>query len=434
MLAWYNVIQMPLEQTWGSDGWAIWPQRQGSSSLVLSRPFSTPPSPVGCPESREPCNASTQPPLFLHPHHLWHGKSMSPEEIDLPLTKPTLALLQWFSDPARRRNVPEGEPSSQPSSAWSRRSRAPGLAVRSVAAVFPEGQAGRQWSSLLSPCGGRASAALAGLHHHVRQLLHFGGPPDIVQDGQGLQVLGYAARGGWGFRVQGVVQAQHLGREASLRGWENWASSRGPRDSTRSWGCSRVCVLSRSVVSDSETPKDSSLPRLLCPWSSPGNSTGVGWHSLLQGDLPDPGIKSGSPALPENSLPSEPPKWATDVISEDLAEPSLGEWQVAAHRERNIWHWSEHYWFKHDPHNQGTWNWSWNSLGWEETCLCWFLLAVTGHFGEELWGNMLHKLRPSLGFPWRERQASFRHRLPSLSSLPFVSCWLLLCVLHYLLK
>ena len=62
--------------------------------------------------------------------------------------------------------------------------------------MFPEGQAGRQWSSLVSPCGVRASAALAGLHHHVRQLLHFGGPPDIVQDGQGLQVLGYAARGG----------------------------------------------------------------------------------------------------------------------------------------------------------------------------------------------------------------------------------------------
>ena len=27
----------------------------------------------------------------------------------------------------------------------------------------------------------------------------------------------------------------------------------------------------------------------------------------------------------------ELPKWTTDGISEDLAEPSLGEWQVAAH-------------------------------------------------------------------------------------------------------
>ena len=28
---------------------------------------------------------------------------------------------------------------------------------------------------------------------------------------------------------------------------------------------------------------------------------------LSPGDLPDPGIKPGSPALQENSLPSEPP-------------------------------------------------------------------------------------------------------------------------------
>lgn len=41
---------------------------------------------------------------------------------------------------------------------------------------------------------GRISATLTGLDHHVRQLFHLGGPPDIVQDGQGLQVLGHTAR------------------------------------------------------------------------------------------------------------------------------------------------------------------------------------------------------------------------------------------------
>ena len=30
--------------------------------------------------------------------------------------------------------------------------------------------------------------------------------------------------------------------------------------------------------------------------------------SLLQGDLPDPGIKPGSPALQADSLPSKPPE------------------------------------------------------------------------------------------------------------------------------
>ena len=49
-----------------------------------------------------------------------------------------------------------------------------------------------------------------------------------------------------------------------------------------------------------------SLPfRLLCPWDSPGKNTGVGCHFLLQGDLPNPGIEPGSPALQADSLPTE---------------------------------------------------------------------------------------------------------------------------------
>ena len=30
--------------------------------------------------------------------------------------------------------------------------------------------------------------------------------------------------------------------------------------------------------------------RLICPWDSPGENTGVGCHALLQGGLPNPGI------------------------------------------------------------------------------------------------------------------------------------------------
>ena len=48
-------------------------------------------------------------------------------------------------------------------------------------------------------------------------------------------------------------------------------------------------------------------PKLLCPWNSPGKNTGVGSHSLSPGDLSDSGIKLGSLALQEDSLPSEPP-------------------------------------------------------------------------------------------------------------------------------
>ena len=49
---------------------------------------------------------------------------------------------------------------------------------------------------------------------------------------------------------------------------------------------------SRSVVSDSLRPHG-----LYCPWNSPGRNTGVGSLSLLQGNLPNPGIELGSPAL-----------------------------------------------------------------------------------------------------------------------------------------
>ena len=46
--------------------------------------------------------------------------------------------------------------------------------------------------------------------------------------------------------------------------------------------------------------------RLLCPWNSPGKNTGMGCHSLLQGDLPNPVLEPVSPALQADSLPSEP--------------------------------------------------------------------------------------------------------------------------------
>ena len=47
--------------------------------------------------------------------------------------------------------------------------------------------------------------------------------------------------------------------------------------------------------------------RLLCPWNSPGKSTGVGLPCPPPGDLPDPGIEPGSPALQADSLLSAPP-------------------------------------------------------------------------------------------------------------------------------
>ena len=47
--------------------------------------------------------------------------------------------------------------------------------------------------------------------------------------------------------------------------------------------------------------------RLLCPWDSPGKSTGVGCHFPSPGYLPNPGIEPGSPAFQADALTSEPP-------------------------------------------------------------------------------------------------------------------------------
>ena len=46
---------------------------------------------------------------------------------------------------------------------------------------------------------------------------------------------------------------------------------------------------------------------LYSPWNSPGQNTGVGSLSLLQGMFPTQGIKPRSPALQADSLLAEPP-------------------------------------------------------------------------------------------------------------------------------
>ena len=55
-------------------------------------------------------------------------------------------------------------------------------------------------------------------------------------------------------------------------------------------------------------PVDYSPARLLCLWEFPDKNTGVGSHSLLQGNLPNPNTEPSYPALQAFSLPSELPK------------------------------------------------------------------------------------------------------------------------------
>ena len=63
---------------------------------------------------------------------------------------------------------------------------------------------------------------------------------------------------------------------------------------------------SRPVVSNSSRPHGLQPTRLPRPWDFPGKSTGVGCHCLLQGNLPHPEIKAGSPVLHADYLPNEP--------------------------------------------------------------------------------------------------------------------------------
>ena len=70
------------------------------------------------------------------------------------------------------------------------------------------------------------------------------------------------------------------------------ASRRFSRAVALVWGFSRGTMRIRGLYS---------------PWNSPGKNTGVDCHSLLHGDLPNPGIEPESPVLQADFLPSEPP-------------------------------------------------------------------------------------------------------------------------------
>ena len=58
-----------------------------------------------------------------------------------------------------------------------------------------------------------------------------------------------------------------------------------------------------SVVSESSWPHGLWPPRLLCPWRFPRQEYWSGLPVPSPGDLPDPGIEAGSPALQADALP-----------------------------------------------------------------------------------------------------------------------------------
>ena len=70
----------------------------------------------------------------------------------------------------------------------------------------------------------------------------------------------------------------------------------------------RLSVLQGDLPNLGIKPRSPALQAYSLPAEPPGKpkDTGVGRLSLFQGDLPDPGIEPGSPALQADSLPAEP--------------------------------------------------------------------------------------------------------------------------------
>ena len=54
--------------------------------------------------------------------------------------------------------------------------------------------------------------------------------------------------------------------------------------------------------------------RLLCPWASPGNNTGVGCHALLQGIFPPQGSKRSLLHWQADSLPTSTTWEAQEIV------------------------------------------------------------------------------------------------------------------------
>ena len=88
------------------------------------------------------------------------------------------------------------------------------------------------------------------------------------------------------------------------------------------WHRSFCCCLVAHSCPTLCDPKDCKPARLLCPGHFPGKNTRVDFHFLLQGNIPNPGIESMSPAWQVDSLPLNYLGTPTMIISYGWNMPS----------------------------------------------------------------------------------------------------------------
>ena len=78
---------------------------------------------------------------------------------------------------------------------------------------------------------------------------------------------------------------------------------------------------------------------LLYPRDFPGQNSRLGCSSFLQGGLPNPEIKHWSPALQEDSLPSEPPGKTHKYMKQTLTElkVNINSFEVIEYSNNLFW-------------------------------------------------------------------------------------------------
>ena len=102
-----------------------------------------------------------------------------------------------------------------------------------------------------------------------------------------------------GSSVHGILQARILE-------WVVAPSSRGSSQCRDCTCVSYISCVSSQVCSLPLVPPEKPFACIVNPWDSAGKNTRVSCQLLLQGDLPDSGIESGSPTLQADSFPPEP--------------------------------------------------------------------------------------------------------------------------------
>ena len=89
----------------------------------------------------------------------------------------------------------------------------------------------------------------------------------------------------------GRTGALWQGKRYTLCGKQFDGSSKGSTDlpKARHW----IIIKVKALVAQAHSLQSHGLKptKLVCPWISPGKNTGVGCHSLLQGNLPNPGTE-----------------------------------------------------------------------------------------------------------------------------------------------